>query len=75
MTDAQFVIMYFIIMPMVIVFALEYIFEYLDEVKRLKKENARYRKAYRTLLEKIEKQEYIKRELPTAIGNSKRIFR
>lgn len=74
MTEAQFIILNFIIIPMILLFVIEGILEYFDNIKKIKLENMKYRKQNRLLQEEIEKMNFIKNELPTAIGNSKRIY-
>ena len=74
MTDGQFIMLYFMFIPMILLFIAEGILEYFDNVKKIKLENMKYRKQNRLLQEKTEKMDFIKNELPTAIGNSNRIY-
>lgn len=74
MTDGQFVMLYFMFIPTILLFVIEGISEYFENIKKIKLENMKYRKQNRLLQEKIERENFIKNELPTALGNSTRIY-
>lgn len=74
MTDGQFVMLYFMFIPMILLFITEGISEYFENIKKIKLENIKYRKQNRLLQEEIERENFIKNELPNAVGNSARIY-
>lgn len=74
MTDAQFIMLNFIFIPIILLFVVEAISEYFDNIKKIRVENIKYKKQNRLLQEEIERSNFIKNELPSAIGNSTRIY-